>query len=288
MILLSRFTAASASIIAALMLSACQPKPDNDANASTDTGTNTEIAESAVTPAAVETDDAQTQSNDSVAASETHSAIDVVQMNEDYSKAMTRMNDEMMIGMAYNDPDTAFAKSMLGLHRGAVSMTELQLKYGTDSEMRLLAQEMMTAQQQNIGIINKWLASHPDSAKPKPNTEAMQRSYANIVTSMNYKIRLGTDTSLGDMAFARGTLPHQIAAVDMAKIQLRYGTDEDMRRLAVQLVNNQQAIIERLRAWLVANGTTEQDNDFADYELEEGDLEQDDKLAYESESVTAS
>lgn len=283
MILSSRFTAASASIIAALMLSACQPKPDNDANANTDTGT--EIAESAVTPAAVETADAQTQSNDSnesVAANETQSAIDVVQMNEDYSKAMTRMNDEMMIGMAYNDPDTAFAKSMLGLHRGAVSMTELQLKYGTDSEMRLLAQEMMTAQQQNIGTINKWLASHPDSAKAKPKTEAMQRAYANIVTSMNYKIRLGTETALADMAFARGMLPHQIAAVDMAKIQLKYGTDEDMRRLAVQLVNNQQAIIERLRAWLAANDTTEQDNDFADYELEEGDLEQDDKLDYES------
>ena len=42
------------------------------------------------------------------------------------------MHDEMMIGMGYNDPDTAFAKAMLGHHRGAVVMAKIQLKYGTD------------------------------------------------------------------------------------------------------------------------------------------------------------
>ncbi|HCI30959.1 MAG TPA: DUF305 domain-containing protein, partial [Psychrobacter sp.] len=52
-------------------------------------------------------------------------------MLKDYTKSMTSMHDEMMIGMGYNDPDTAFAKGMLGHHRGAIDMAKIQLKYGT-------------------------------------------------------------------------------------------------------------------------------------------------------------
>ena len=134
-------------------------------------------------------------------------------------------------------------------------MADLELKYGVNDELRLIAQEIINSQQQNIDILNKWLASHPDAASPKPNTRAMQQAYAEIVASMNYKIRVGTNALETDLAFARGILPHQLAVVDLAKEQLRYGTDEDMRRLAVQLVNTQAARLKPLQTWLTANDT---------------------------------
>lgn len=243
MLLSSRFTAPAISVMVILVLSACQPTPDND-----------EIV--ADTPIISESSTTQADIDEGIKAGEVvNSTVNKRQMTEDYTKAMSRMNDEMMIGMAYNDPDTAFAKSMLGLHRGAVSMAELQLKYGTDSQMRLLAQEIINSQQQKIGIMNKWLASHPDVANPKPNTEAMQRAYADIVASMNYKIRLGTDALVADLAFARGMLPHQLAAVELAKAQLNYGTDEEMREFAELIINNQQPVIEQLQAWITMNDT---------------------------------
>ena len=276
MILSLRFIAVTVSIVATFMLSACQPKSDDNAKA----------ADSVVAPTVAEPSSTQIANDESIKTDKVANNIDATSLNEDYSKAMTSMNDEMMIGMAYNDPDIAFAKSMLGLHRGAISMTELQLKYGQDSEMRSLAEEMKIAQQQNIDIMNKWLASHPDIANPKPDTEAMQRAYADIVSSMNYKIRLGVDTSLADTAFARGMFPHQIAAIDLAKVQLRYGKDQDMRRLAVQLVNNQPKVINDLQSWLAINDTSTNKSGLKDYDLKKDPSTQQDKLDYESEPTT--
>src|SRR5699024_12874915 len=74
-----------------------------------------------------------------------------------------RSSDLMMVEMNYNDPDAAFAQGMLGHHVGAVEMAEIQLKYGTDKEMRQLAQEIIDAQQSEIEQMQSWLASHPRS-----------------------------------------------------------------------------------------------------------------------------
>lgn len=243
MIVSRRFVLLASSISAALILSACQPKTeDNDANSS-------EVASPTVTDMTDSQNDAE--ANDELIESE--NLADESQMTavlKDYTKSMTRMHDEMMIGMGYNDPDTAFAKSMLGHHRGALELAKIQLKYGTDEAMRQLAQDIITAQQVEIDILNKWLASHPDAPKPKPNTEAMQQAYERSMDVLNANMVLGIADPIPDMAFARGMLPHHISAVKMAKIQLKYGTDEEMRQLAQDIIDTQQAEIERMEDWI--------------------------------------
>lgn len=243
MIVSRRFVLLASSISAALILSACQPKTeDNDANSS-------EVASPTVTNMTDSQNDAE--ANDELIESE--NLADESQMTavlKDYTKSMTRMHDEMMIGMGYNDPDTAFAKSMLGHHRGALELAKIQLKYGTDEAMRQLAQDIITAQQVEIDILNKWLASHPDAPKPKPNTEAMQQAYERSMDVLNANMVLGIADPIPDMAFARGMLPHHISAVKMAKIQLKYGTDEEMRQLAQDIIDTQQAEIERMEDWI--------------------------------------
>ncbi|MGM8885903.1 DUF305 domain-containing protein [Psychrobacter sp. 1U2] len=247
MILSSRFSASLISVVAGLALSACQPASDPSET----------TVETTDTPIVTQSSATQEETDEVIVADETdESMVNSEQMMEDYSKAMTRMDNEIMIGMVYNDPDTAFAKSILALHRGAVNLAELQLKYGTDRELKLLAQEIIDSQQQKIGISNKWLASHPDAPNPKPNTEAMQLDYADIVGSMNYNIRMGTDSPVADLAFARGMLAHQRAVLQLAQVQLRYGTDVEMRRLAVQITKDQPRIIRILEDWLTKNAPT--------------------------------
>jgi uncharacterized protein (DUF305 family) len=53
-----------------------------------------------------------------------------------------------------------------------------------------------------------------------------------------------------DVDFVRLMLPHHQAAVDMAKTQLLYGKDAQMRRLAQEIITDQQLEIELMQRWL--------------------------------------
>jgi len=53
-----------------------------------------------------------------------------------------------------------------------------------------------------------------------------------------------------DVDFVRLMLPHHQAAIDMAKTQLLYGKDPQMRRLAQEIITDQQSEIELMQRWL--------------------------------------
>lgn len=57
-----------------------------------------------------------------------------------------------------------------------------------------------------------------------------------------------------DADFVRLMLPHHQAAIDMAKTQLMYGRDPQMRRLAQEIITDQQSEIELMRLWLKQHG----------------------------------
>ena len=57
-------------------------------------------------------------------------------------------------------------------------------------------------------------------------------------------------SGVSDMDFVRLMLPHHQAAIDMAKTQLLYGKDPQMRRLAQEIITDQQLEIELMQRWL--------------------------------------
>ncbi len=229
-------------VSAALLISACQPASD-------DVEVNAVQDDAPVVSEQVDSHE-DMDAHDMMTADTTPDEMPMTDIFKDYTKSMTDMHNEMMVGMAYNDPDTAFAKSMLGHHHGAVDMAKIELKYGTDETMRKLAKDIIDSQQLEIDIINKWLASHPDAPKPKPNTQAMQQAYTAGMQAMHDDMMTGIANPVPDMAFARGMLPHHRGAVDMAMIQLQYGTDKEMRKLAQDIIDAQQPEIIWLQEWI--------------------------------------
>jgi uncharacterized protein (DUF305 family) len=57
-------------------------------------------------------------------------------------------------------------------------------------------------------------------------------------------------TGNNDVDFVRLMLPHHQAAIDMAKTQLAFGQDPQMRRLAQEIITDQQSEIELMQLWL--------------------------------------
>lgn len=80
------------------------------------------------------------------------------EMQQAYSSGMDAVHDEMMQGLLDADADMAFAKGMLAHHKGAIAMAETQLKYGKDEAMRKLAEDIISAQQAEIDLMQKWVS----------------------------------------------------------------------------------------------------------------------------------
>ena len=57
-------------------------------------------------------------------------------------------------------------------------------------------------------------------------------------------------TGNADRDFAASMIPHHQGAIDMARVQLRNGTDPDLRKMAEEIIRAQEAEIAQLRAFL--------------------------------------
>ena len=88
---------------------------------------------------------------------------------------------------------------------------------------------------------------------PMPTGSAMQQELMQGMDQMNQDMMAAAQYKDPDVAFAAGMLPHHIGAVKMAEVELKYGKDPEMRKLAEDIINAQQAEIEQMQKWLKAH-----------------------------------
>ena len=117
-------------------------------------------------PAATETADAMPPAESKM--SEGHMAdgkMDMMAPAAGDSEA-TRGYKAAMMGQLEGMPafagnaDVDFMKQMRGHHQAAIAMARVELAQGQNPEAKTLAQEIITAQQREIAVIDTWLAAN--------------------------------------------------------------------------------------------------------------------------------
>jgi uncharacterized protein (DUF305 family) len=99
-----------------------------------------------------------------------------------------------------------------------------------------------------VGMLRAGAEMHSDAAEPTPDPDwsALIASMDKMHMAMTAVARSGDS----DVDFVRLMLPHHQAAIEMAKTQLLYGKDPQIRRLAQEIITDQQLEIEVMRLWL--------------------------------------
>ena len=91
------------------------------------------------------------------------------------------------------------------------------------------------------------------AAMEAPQSEAT-KAYVKVMDAMHGPMMQGVMDPDPDVAFAKGMLPHHAGAVEMAKIELKYGKDPEMRKLAEEVIKAQEKEMTFMTEWLKKRG----------------------------------
>ena len=79
------------------------------------------------------------------------------------NQAMNSMKIAMSSVPMTGSSDVDFAAMMISHHQGAIDMAKVELRYGTDSRLRRLAQEIIVTQQSEIALMRLILEHSPST-----------------------------------------------------------------------------------------------------------------------------
>ncbi len=89
-----------------------------------------------------------------------------------------------------------------------------------------------------------------------PAAEKFMQDMETSMKRMDHDMAAAPMTGDVDRDFAAMMIPHHQGAIDMAKGELMYGKDPIMRRLAQEILADQQSEIELMNRWLKKAATT--------------------------------
>lgn len=89
---------------------------------------------------------------------------------------------------------------------------------------------------------------HAAAASAGPAEKAYRAANAKMHKAMAIKY-----TGDADKDFVAGMIPHHQGAIDMAQVELKYGKDPDIRKLAEAVIRDQTREIGEMKAWQAKN-----------------------------------
>lgn len=89
-------------------------------------------------------------------------------------------------------------------------------------------------------------------AQPAATSDAT-KAYMDAANRMHGPMMQGLQAADPDAAFVRGLIAHHQGAIDMAKVRLQYGKDDQTKKWAEHVLREQQREIAEMEAWLQKN-----------------------------------
>ena len=180
-----------------------------------------------------------------------HGTMDSNQMQMDNSMmqsmngTMAKMNDMKMTG----DFDLDFANMMMMHHQAAIDMSEVEVAKGSDTQIKTMAQNIITAQKAEIEQMQQFVKNYK-MPEAKMDKGEMHNELGETMKTMMDKMMGMQMTGNTDKDFVMMMIPHHESAVTMAEDEISHGKKLELKKMAQKMIADQSKEISEFKAWL--------------------------------------
>jgi uncharacterized protein (DUF305 family) len=153
---------------------------------------------------------------------------------------MTAMNKSLKAKTAGD----YFLLRMIPHHEGALDMATYEISHGKNFELKQLAKNIYIEQKNEIQLMRIWLTSETADIS---TSSSYQKEMDDTMMAMMAAMPADQSLDNPDRSFALVMIPHHQAAIDMARVLLKYDKNEILRAYAAQLISNQKNEIEQMK-----------------------------------------
>jgi uncharacterized protein (DUF305 family) len=160
---------------------------------------------------------------------------------KDGTSTLHEMPDHSAHAMGEDGPyDARFIDSMLIHHRGAVEMAQEALEKAERTELKIMAQGIIDAQNVEIEQMRKW----------REEWYPGEGISAGIGMDMGAMVVPDNADLPYDVRWSEAMIEHHLGAVEMAKDALEKSSREEIKQLARIIIQTQEAEIAQMRVWI--------------------------------------
>lgn len=150
--------------------------------------------------------------------------------------------------------DLRFIDGMILHHQGAITMAEAVLQNSQREEMKQLAKAVITTQQDEIDQMKQWRqAWYPNIGAELVMYDAQMGHTMVMTPQMKTALMMNEDLGKADaefdLRFIDAMIPHHEGALTMAEQVLQKSDQLELRQIAQNILDTQQAEIDQMKQW---------------------------------------
>ncbi len=147
--------------------------------------------------------------------------------------------------------DQMFIAAMIPHHGSATDMAKVARTNAEHPEIKQLANQIISAQQDEIGRMRAWYKEwYGTNQVPEMDHEMMGSMMPGMDMGMEAQDLSGAKPF--DKAFIDAMIPHHESAIAMSRHALKQAKRPEIRQLAREIVSSQQKEIDQMKRWRTA------------------------------------
>jgi uncharacterized protein (DUF305 family) len=168
-------------------------------------------------------------------------------MNNHLMQSMRKTSIAMNNSKMNGDFDYDFANLMSMHHQMAIDMSKVEIERGSDQTIINMAKGIVAAQEIEIREMQEFIKKYkiPIIKNQSSNSFKITTEMKSMMDKMN-EINISENV---DKDYVAMMIPHHESAVKMSKLQLQFGTQNDLVDLSKNIIEDQTFEIDEFKKW---------------------------------------